>query len=120
MNLKKVTQLQRAFVKARDWEQFHTPKNLAVALSVEASELLEVFQWMKDKESLKPEAAAHVREEIADVFFYLVRLSDVLEIDLEQAFMDKMKKNARKYPVRLSKGSSRKYTELRKKNSRKS
>lgn len=101
----------RAFAAERDWDQFHTPKNLAAALSVEAAELLEPFQWLTAEESarLTPEQLAAVREEMADVLLYLVRLADRLDVDLIAAARDKMRANALKYPVERSKGSARKY-----------
>lgn len=117
MKLKKIVQHQREFVRAREWEQFHTPRNVATALNVEAAELLEIFQWLKDGDDrpakMSAETLEHLREEMADVFFYLVRLADVTGVDLEKAFWSKMKKNARKYPVRLAKGRATKYTKLK-------
>jgi NTP pyrophosphatase (non-canonical NTP hydrolase) len=104
----------RAFAKERDWEQFHTPKNLAMAMIVEAAELVEHFQWLTADQSqdLPPKTRARVREEIADVLIYLVRLADVLEIDPLQAAFDKITLNALKYPVEKSRGHNTKYTEL--------
>jgi len=104
----------RAFAAEREWERFHAPKNLAMALSVEAAELLEVFQWLTEDESraLAPAAMDAAREEIADVLLYLVRLADVLGIDPLAAATAKMAANARKYPVAKARGTSRKYTEL--------
>jgi NTP pyrophosphatase (non-canonical NTP hydrolase) len=104
----------RLFAAERDWEQFHTPKNLAIALSVEASELLERFQWLTAEQStaLDDEALARVREEMADVLLYLVRLADRLGVDLLAAARDKLVLNAQKYPVDRARGNSRKYTEL--------
>jgi len=104
----------RRFAAERDWEQFHTPKNLAMALSVEASELLELFQWLTTEQSqaLDADARGRVREEMADVLLYLIRLADRLDVDLVSAAHDKMKLNARKYPADKARGSSRKYTEL--------
>ncbi len=104
----------RRFSAERDWEQFHSPKNLAMALSVEAAELLEHFQWISEERSrtLSAEQLAKVREELADVFIYLVRLADKLDVELQTAARDKMAMNAQKYPVDKSRGSSRKYTEL--------
>jgi dCTP diphosphatase len=100
----------RDFAREREWEPFHTPKNLAAALSVEASELLEPFQWLTDEQSaaLPPETLEAVRKEMADVLLYLVRLADRLDVDLVQAAHDKMVLNALKYPVEKSRGSSRK------------
>lgn len=102
----------RRFAAARDWQQFHTPKNLAMALSVEAAELLECFQWLTAEQSAKLTARDRraIEEEVADVLLYLLRLTDVLDIDLLQAAQRKMKINARKYPVALSRGSARKYS----------
>jgi len=104
----------RRFAAERDWQQFHTPKNLAIALSVEASELLEHFQWLSDAESQSLDATqlARVRDEIADVLLYLVRLADRLDVDLLAAARDKLAVNAKKYPADKSRGSSRKYTDL--------
>jgi NTP pyrophosphatase (non-canonical NTP hydrolase) len=104
----------RRFADERDWEQFHAPKNLAAALSVEAAELLEHFQWMTEDASreLPPETLAQVGEEMADVLLYLVRLADKLDVDLVQAARRKMQLNAQKYPVERARGSSRKYTQI--------
>ncbi|MFO1397401.1 MAG: nucleotide pyrophosphohydrolase [Burkholderiales bacterium] len=104
----------RAFAAERDWEQFHSPKNLAMALSVESAELLEVFQWLTEAESraLAPAAHAAAADEIADVLLYLVRLADALGIDPLAAAERKMRANAQKYPADKARGTSRKYTEL--------
>jgi len=104
----------RAFAAERDWEQFHSPKNLAAALSVEAAELLEQFQWLGEEESrsLEPARAAAVREELADVLLYLIRIADKLDVDLIAAAREKIGENAKRYPVDKSRGSSRKYTEF--------
>jgi len=104
----------RQFAALRDWDQFHSPKNLAIALSVEASELLEHFQWLSDADSasLDDRERARVREELADVLLYLVRLADRLDVDLLAAARDKIALNAKKYPVDKARGSSRKYTDL--------
>jgi NTP pyrophosphatase (non-canonical NTP hydrolase) len=104
----------RQFAALRDWEQFHSPKNLAIALSVEASELLEHFQWLTEAEStsLDDVQRARVREELADVLLYLVRLADRLDVDLLAAAHDKIALNARKYPADKARGNSRKYTDL--------
>lgn len=106
--------LLRQFAAERDWDQFHSPKNLAAALSVEAAELLERFQWLTEDESrnLSPTALARVREEMADVLIYLVRLADKLDVKLLDAARDKMQVNAQKYPAELVRGSARKYSEL--------
>jgi NTP pyrophosphatase (non-canonical NTP hydrolase) len=104
----------RQFAAARDWDQFHSPKNLAAALSVEAAELLEIFQWLTEEESrnLPPAELAKVRDEMADVLNYLVRLADKLDVNLLEAARDKVKRNAEKYPVEKSRGHARKYSEL--------
>jgi dCTP diphosphatase len=103
----------RRFAAMRDWDQFHSPKNLAIALSVEASELLEHFQWMTEAESqrLARYKLTQVRDELADVLIYVVRMADKLEIDLLDAAVRKIKKNARKYPAEKVRASSKKYTE---------
>jgi NTP pyrophosphatase (non-canonical NTP hydrolase) len=102
-----------AFAAARDWGQFHSPKNLAMALSVEAAELLEEFQWLSEEASaqLEPERRERVRLELADVFIYLLRLADRLDVDLMHAADDKIALNERKYPAERVRGDSRKYTE---------
>jgi NTP pyrophosphatase (non-canonical NTP hydrolase) len=104
----------RAFAAERDWDQFHSPRNLATALAVEAAELLEPFQWLTDEQSraLPPETRAAVEDELADVLLYLVRLSDKLGVDLEQAARAKIQRNAAKYPIDKARGSARKYTDL--------
>ena len=112
-----LTQLRdalRQFADERDWDQFHSPKNLASALAVEAAELLERFQWLTEDQSrrLPPEELAKVREEMADVLNYLVRLADKLGVDLLEAARDKIKVNALKYPVDKARGVARKYSDL--------
>jgi NTP pyrophosphatase (non-canonical NTP hydrolase) len=104
----------RVFAADRDWDQFHSPKNLAAALSVEAAELLEHFQWLseEDSRSLPDHKIQEIREEAADVLLYLIRLSDKLDIDLISAARDKLNINAQKYPAERARGSSKKYTEL--------
>lgn len=104
----------RRFAAERDWDQFHAPKNLAIALAVEAAELLEHFQWLKEEDSrqLAPEQLAKVREEMADVLLYLIRLADKLDVDLVQAAADKIGRNAQKYPADKARGNSKKYTDL--------
>jgi NTP pyrophosphatase (non-canonical NTP hydrolase) len=104
----------REFAAARAWDRYHTPKNLAMALSVETAELLEPFQWLTPEESLAldPDKREAVRQEIADVLIYLTRLADVLEIDPLQAAADKLELNARRYPVEKAHGNARKYDEF--------
>ena len=105
----------RAFAAARDWDQFHAPKNLAMALMVEAAELAEHFQWLTADESgrLGARAKAEVMDELADVLIYLVRLADKLDIDLARATRRKMAKNRAKYPAARVRGSAQKYTAYR-------
>ena len=114
MSLEELRGALRRFASDRDWDQFHSPKNLAIALSVEAAELLEHFQWTSEDDpgSLAPDRHAKVEEEIADVLLYLVRLADKLNIDLLAAATEKIQVNATKYPVEKARGSSKKYTEL--------
>ena len=104
----------RTFASDRDWDQFHSPKNLAAALAVETSELLEHFQWLTEAQSqqLPSEALNEVRAEVADVLLYLIRISDKLGIDLVAAANAKIQLNAEKYPADKARGSSKKYTEL--------
>jgi len=112
MNIELIQKQLSEFAQDRDWEQFHTPKNLTMALSVEASELVEVFQWLTPEQSnnLTDKQMTSVEEEVADVAIYLLRLCDVLDIDIESSVMDKIKVNSDKYPVNLSKGNAKKYT----------
>jgi len=112
----RLAELQRrlaAFAAARDWDQFHSPKNLAMALSVEASELLEEFQWLTEDQSrsLDADRLERVRLEMADVLIYLLRLAEKLNVDVLNAAIDKMALNEAKYPVDRVRGSPRKYTE---------
>ena len=104
----------RDFAQARAWERYHTPKNLAMALSVEAAELLEPFQWLTAEQSqqLSPDQHEAVRQEIADVLIYLTRLADLLDIDLLQATADKLAINAVKYPIDKAHGNARKYSDF--------
>lgn len=111
-SLEDLRDAQRRFAAERDWEQFHAPKNLAMALSVEVAELMEHFQWLSEEQSNQLSAEQHVkvREELADVLIYLVRLADKLNVDLLAAARDKMVLNAAKYPADKAHGQSRKYT----------
>ena len=99
------------FRNERDWEQYHTPRNLASSLSIEAAEVLEIFQW-KMNEELTDQDKERLQEELADVFYYLLLLAHTSDIDLKKALLDKIRINAEKYPVEKSKGKSTKYTEL--------
>ncbi|MER7113996.1 nucleotide pyrophosphohydrolase [Saccharomonospora azurea] len=107
----------RDFADERDWHRFHTPKNLAMALAGEAGELVEIFQWLTPEQSRAvmddPRIAEQVRHELADVLAYLVRLADVLDVDLLSASADKLRVNEAKYPVELARGRADKYDRLR-------
>jgi NTP pyrophosphatase (non-canonical NTP hydrolase) len=105
----------RQFVDERDWDQFHTPKNLASALTVEAAELLEHFQWLREgrADELGSDKLRAVGHEMADVLVYLVRLADKLDIDLLAAVQEKMVLNRAKYPADLVRGDARKYHEYK-------
>jgi dCTP diphosphatase len=114
MQLDELRDAVRRFAVERDWDQFHSPKNLASALIVEAAELLEHFQWLTPQQSaaLLPEKRQEVELEMADVLIYLVRLADKLDVDLVQAARKKMQINATKYPVDQARGNAAKYTEI--------
>ena len=113
MNLPDIQKKLRKFAEERDWDQFHSPKNLSMGLAAEAAELLEIFQWLTEEQSKEivknDKEMALVREEVADVFIYLARLADKLGIDIEKEVRVKMKLNEKKYPVELSKGNATKY-----------
>jgi len=103
----------RAFAEARDWDQFHSPKNLSMALMVEVAELMEHFQWLTEAQSLDLAAKTKdaVSEELADILLYLIRLSDKLDVDLLEAALRKLEKNAVKYPAEQVRGSAKKYSD---------
>ena len=107
------TQL-RAFAAARDWDPFHSPKNLAMALSAEAGELLEVFQWLTEEQSRRLDAPTRsaAADEVAEVLLYLVRIADKLGIDLLAEAQRKLAENERRYPADKARGTAKKYTEL--------
>jgi NTP pyrophosphatase (non-canonical NTP hydrolase) len=109
-NLEDLARRIIAFRDERDWKQFHSPKDVAISLVLEASELLEVFQWKNGE--LSSDQKQRIGEELADVLYWVVLLSHDLGIDLPAVFERKMAKNEAKYPVAKSKGSSKKYTEL--------
>ncbi|MCW5115479.1 nucleotide pyrophosphohydrolase [Burkholderia cenocepacia] len=108
-----IRELVRRFVSERDWDKFHTPKNLAIALSVEASELLGPFQWLVsgEKSELSEANQTAVRHEMADVLIYLVLLAEKMDVDLFQAVLEKIEINRKKYPAGKVRGDSRKYSE---------
>lgn len=114
-DLKAIRDTVRTFVDERDWDQFHTPKNLTCALSVEVAELLEHFQWLQAgrREELGEARLEQVRHEMADVMVYLVRLADKLDVDLGAAVIEKMALNRAKYPAELVRGDARKYDEYK-------
>jgi len=116
MSIESLTAQLRDFAQDREWEQFHTPRNLAMALSGEAGELLSLFQWLRDEQVSgwldDPSNRTAVEHEMADVFGYLLRLADVLDVNLEIALRAKIDINAQKYPVELARGNALKYTAL--------
>ncbi len=117
MDLKTIEQKLITFSEKRDWDQFHSVKNLSMALSVECAELVEIMQWMSEEESNRlvstHEKHSQIKEEIADIFLYLVRICQKTGVDLEAAALLKIEKNELKYPVELSRGIAKKYTELK-------
>ena len=116
MDEKKIQKKLLDFANKRDWEKFHNLKNLAISISIESSELLEIFQWIEDKNIDKHLRNKNFRnriaEEAADVLLYLLRFAQIANLNLEKICLDKMKMNAKKYPIELSKGKSIKYTDL--------
>ena len=104
--MEKAIERIRKFNKDRDWEQFHTPENLAKSIVIEAGELLECFQWSNDFDRQA------VQEELADVMTYCIDMADALGVDMEEILLKKMDKNEAKYPIEKSKGNSKNYTEL--------
>ena len=112
-DIQQLAERLRQFAAERDWEQFHSPKNLAMALSVEVAEIVEHFQWLTEPQSheLDPAKRAEVAQELADAFIYLVRLADQLQIDLLEAAGRKLALNEAKYPAERVRGSPKKYTE---------
>ena len=115
-SIKQLKDKLTSFTKERDWDQFHSPKNLSMALAVETVELMEHFQWLTDKQSqiTDNERLQNIKDEIGDVLIYLVRLSDKLDIDLLQAAFEKLEKNNKKYPADVVRGKSLKYSEYKK------
>ena len=114
LSLDILTAALRRFAAERDWDQFHSPKNLAAALTVEAAELLEHFQWLTEEQSCNLDAGKRtaVGQEMADVLLYLLQIADKLQIDLIAASHEKLRLNAVKYPVEQARGTSAKYSEL--------
>ncbi len=108
MNIKEIQKQLSDFADERDWDQFHNPKNLAMALSVEASELVEIFQWLTPEQAeviMNTDEGEHVQEEMADIMIYLIRMADKLDVDLESAVDDKIIKNGIKHPTEVSEDS---------------
>ena len=107
----------KVFAEERDWDQFHSVKNLSMALNVESSELLEIFQWLTEEQSNNakndPKIKQKASEEVADIFIYLLRVAGKLDIDLNDAVRQKLIKNAEKYPVELARGNAKKYSDLK-------
>lgn len=115
IDLEKVLNSINDFSQERDWDQFHSIKNLSMALSVESSELVEIYQWISEEESNdmnNTTIVSKAQDEIADIFIYLLRIADKLNINIEQAVYAKLAQNAAKYPVDKSRGNSKKYDEL--------
>ncbi|MGE3608378.1 MAG: nucleotide pyrophosphohydrolase [Bacteriovoracaceae bacterium] len=117
MNIENINFKIEEFIKERDWDQFHTVKNLVMALTVESAELQEIFQWMSDKESNEiknnPNVKVNIQDEVADIFIYLLRIIKKTDINLEEAIYNKIEKNRLKYPIELAKGNYKKYTEFK-------
>lgn len=113
-DFKKWRDYLQEFARVRDWEQFHNPKNLSMALSVEAGELVELFQWLSLEQAAQPDEQLRVRagEELSDVILYSIRMADKLGIDLDSAMTRKTKMNEEKYPIEKAKGLAKKYTEF--------
>lgn len=114
MNLEKIQSIIKQFSDDRDWDKYHSPKNLVMALSGEVGELNEIFQWLSEDESknLSSDTKQHTKEEVADIAIYLLRICMKLDINLEDAIIEKMKINEEKYPVDRIKGNFKKYNEL--------
>jgi len=115
-SIEKLTSLVRSFCEARDWDQYHGPKDLAIGVITEASELLEHFRFLSDEQALavlqNPSHKEEIEDELADVLFFLLRFSQRFEVDLGHALIRKIGKSERKYPVDKAKGSNKKYTTL--------
>jgi dCTP diphosphatase len=112
LDIAALQQQLRDFATEREWDQFHSPKNLAMALAAESGELLELFQWLTEAQSsqLSEEERIHVAVELADIQIYLVRIADALDVSLPEAVEEKLRDNAEKYPIDLSKGNATKYS----------
>ena len=115
-SLQELSDIVRQFCEARDWDQFHTPKDLAIGVITEAAELLEHFRFQSDEQALAllsdPQKKEEIEDEIADVLFFLLRFSQRFDIELNRALQRKIEKSERKYPVEKAKGKNTKYTNL--------
>jgi dCTP diphosphatase len=115
IDINQLKQLQQEFSNVRDWDKFHTPKNLAMALTCESAELLELFQWLNEDESRTAHENAVLKEktshELADIMLYLIRIADLMKINLNEAIQQKLTLNNKKYPAEQVKGSAKKYDE---------
>ncbi|MGN1343715.1 MAG: nucleotide pyrophosphohydrolase [Traorella sp.] len=115
---KTIDELERTvqeFCEKRDWDQFHNPKDLAIGISTEANELLDIFRFQSEeqiKQIMTSNKKEHIEEELADVFFFVLRFAQMNDIDLDEILQKKLKKNNEKYPVEKAKGSNKKYTEF--------
>jgi len=116
ISLKKIKEKIKQFVKERDWEQYHSPKNLSMSVAIEAAELMEHFQWLtteQSKELLKnKKKRSEIQDELADIAIFIFDFCNIFNINLERIIMVKLRKNRKKYPIKLSKGKSNKYTEI--------
>jgi dCTP diphosphatase len=112
MDIDDIAARLKKFTQDRDWDQYHSPKNLAISLAVEAGELLEIFQWLPENSTFDKTVYKKAAEEIADILIYAIMFSLKMGIDIEKAVIEKIAVNERKYPVEKAKGNSRKYSEL--------
>ena len=116
-NISRLRQLAQDFVDERDWNKYHNPKDLAISITIEAAELMELFQWTGQKEVKKMAEGDHnllrIKEELADVMILCLNMVNTLDIDLSQAIAEKIEKNKAKYPAELVRGNYRKYTQLK-------
>ena len=112
MNIEDIAARLKKFAEKRDWDQYHSPKNIAISLAVEAGELLEIFQWLPENPPYDDSVQYKASEEIADILIYAIMFSFKMKIDLEKAVLNKIMLNEEKYPVDKARGSAKKYNEL--------